>query len=146
MIEKKVLIVDDEVNVLNALFRVFRNEPYQALYVQNTKEAMEIMGKHPIQVIISDQKMPEVTGIEFLQKVKDLYPDTVRVILSGHADINLLIDAINKEVVYRFLTKPWNDQEVKSVVRQCMSHHDLNLKNRAIMKGFQNKNQDAQGS
>jgi len=140
MSEQTILLVDDEVNILNSLLRLFRKETYQILVATSGKEGLEILKKQTVQVVISDQKMPEMLGTEFLQKVKDQYPDTVRVILSGHADLNLLIDSINKGEVYRFLTKPWNDQEVKMVIRQCLSHCDLLQKNRALIEKNQSRN------
>jgi DNA-binding NtrC family response regulator len=137
---KTVLFVDDEVNILNSLVRLLRREPYQVVVAKGAKEAFEILEKQPVQVVISDQKMPDMLGTEFLQKVKDQYPHTVRVILSGHADINLLIDSINKDEVYRFLTKPWNDQEVKMVIKQCMTHYDLAQKNRSMTNEMRDRN------
>ncbi len=132
MKEKSILIVDDEVHILNSLQRLLRNEPYQVLLAKSSVEAFALLESQPIQVVVSDQQMPEMLGTEFLQKVKEQYPDTIRVILSGHADINLLIDSINKGEVYRFLTKPWNDQEVKIVFKHCLTHHDLLQKNRSF--------------
>jgi DNA-binding NtrC family response regulator len=139
MKDKKLLIVDDEVNVLNALSRLLRNEVYEVICIQNPLEVLGTLEKQCVSVIISDQKMPDIKGLDLLLKIKTLYPDIVRVILSAHADINLLIDSINKEIVYRFLTKPWNDTEVKSVIKQCMSHYDLNRRNREVLEGFHNK-------
>lgn len=140
---KRILFVDDEPNVLNALGRVLRHESYELFFAANATEAMGILEKNEVHLVVSDQRMPDLSGLEFLQQVKERYPETVRVILSGHADINLLVDSINKEVVYRFLTKPWDDAEVKNVIRQCMTHYGLLQRNRTMMDMMKGKRKPA---
>jgi DNA-binding NtrC family response regulator len=80
---------------------------------------------NPVQVVLSDHRMPEMTGIEFLSRVKDLYPDTVRIILSGYADLDSVIDAINRGAVYRYFTKPWDDEQLRDCVQQAFRHQQL---------------------
>jgi diguanylate cyclase (GGDEF)-like protein len=123
--ERTVLLLDDEPNVLSALARVFRNEGYQILKTTSALEAFEMLAMHRVQVIISDQRMPIMSGTTFLSKVKELYPDTIRIILSGYAEFSSVIDAINYGAVYRFFTKPWDDQFMRDQLLEAFEHHWL---------------------
>jgi diguanylate cyclase (GGDEF)-like protein len=114
-----LLIVDDEVNILNALRRLLRRENYNVLIADSPRAAFELLAQHRVQVIISDQRMPEMNGTEFLARVKQIYPDTVRIILSGYTDLASLTDAINRGAIYRFLVKPWNDDELRVQIREA---------------------------
>lgn len=123
--ERTVLLLDDEPNMLSALARIFRNEGYQILQTTSALEAFEMLAMHRVQVIISDQRMPIMSGTTFLSKVKELYPDTIRIILSGYTELNSVIDAINRGAVYRFFTKPWDDQFLRDQIREAFEHHWL---------------------
>lgn len=123
--ERTILLLDDEPHVLGALKRVFRNENYQILSTTTALEAFELLATHRIQVIISDQRMPTMSGTAFLSRVKDLHPDTIRIILSGYTELESVIDAINRGAVYRFFTKPWDDQQLRDQVREAFDHHWL---------------------
>lgn len=123
--ERIVLLLDDEPDVLSALGRIFRNEGYKILKTTSALEAFEILAMHSVQVIISDQRMPIMSGTTFLSKVKELYPETIRIILSGYTDLNSVIDAINRGAVYRFFTKPWDDQFLRDQLRDAFEHHWL---------------------
>jgi len=112
MTDKVVLCVDDEPHILNALQRLLRKEDFQVVTARDVEEGLAVLASRPVQLVISDQRMPGMTGVEFLQKVKELFPDAVRVILSGYADVGVIVDSINKGEIYRFLTKPWNDEEL----------------------------------
>lgn len=125
MPEQNVLCVDDEINVLSALSRLLRKETYRFLTAGHGAEGLAILEREPVQVVIADQRMPGMTGLEFLKQVKVRYPDTVRVVLSGTADVNVVLDAINHGEVFRFVTKPWNDEELKVTIRQCLSQYEL---------------------
>lgn len=114
-----LLLLDDEENVLRALVRVLRRDGYTIQTATSTRQAFEILAAQPVQVIISDQRMPELSGTEFLSRVKDLYPDTVRLILSGYSDFASLTDAINRGAVYRYVAKPWDDEELRRMVREA---------------------------
>ncbi|MEB3245044.1 MAG: response regulator [Vampirovibrionales bacterium] len=118
-----VLFVDDEAHILAALKRLLRNEPYQIITATSAKEGLEILTHTPAQLIVSDQRMPEMAGNAFLQQVKLLYPDTIRVILSGYADVNVILEALNKGEVYRFFTKPWQEEDLKASLRKCLVHY-----------------------
>jgi len=116
-----LLLVDDEQNVLNALRRLLRREGYRILTAGSGTDGLELLALHPVQVIISDQRMPGMSGVEFLSKVKELYPETVRISLSGYSEISTVTDAVNKGAIWKYITKPWDDemlvQEIRSAFR-----------------------------
>lgn len=121
--ERTILLLDDEPYMLNALRRVFRKENYKILQTTSPIEAFELLAMHRVQVIISDQRMPSMSGTTFLSKVKELHPDTTRIILSGYTELESVIDAINRGAVYRFFTKPWDDQQLREQIREVFDHH-----------------------
>ncbi len=123
---RTLLLLDDEVNILRALSRVLRRDGYQILMARNAQDAFALLAKHDVHVILSDQRMPEMNGTEFLSRVKDLYPDTVRIVLSGYTDLKSVTDAINQGAIYKFLTKPWDDKELRTTVAQAFQHRDMN--------------------
>lgn len=129
---KTVLIVDDEVHILNSLKRLLRKEGYNLRTVTSGEEGVSYVEKNPVQLVISDYRMPGMTGTEFLQKVKGLCPDAIRVILSGYADVGAVLKAINEGEVFRFIMKPWNDEELKTSIRQCLVQFDLVQENRKL--------------
>jgi DNA-binding NtrC family response regulator len=113
--------VDDEQNVLRALARLLRRDGYAIHTAGSFQQAFEILGTSDIDVVVSDHRMPEGRGTEFLGKVKETHPRTIRMILSGYADIGAVTEAINGGAVYRFLTKPWVDDELRKVIRDGVS-------------------------
>lgn len=121
-----LLLLDDEKNILRALSRVLRQDGYQILTATKAQDAFELLAKHEVQVILSDQRMPEMNGTEFLSTVKELYPDTIRIILSGYTDLKSVTEAINEGAIYKFLTKPWDDGQLRSNVHEAFQHfHQL---------------------
>ncbi len=116
---RTLLVVDDEVNIQRALFRVLQNERYRIMCASSADEAMQILTRQEVQVIISDQRMPGVSGTEFLTKVKASHPNTVRILLSGYSDAITVTDAINRGAIYKFLTKPWDDDDLRLQVRDA---------------------------
>lgn len=128
--EHTLLLVDDEPNILNALKRVLRREGYRVLTADSVAEGLEQLALHKVQVIVSDQRMPAMSGIEFLGRVKDLYPDTVRMVLSGYTDLQTVTEAINRGAVYRFLTKPWEDEALREHIRTAFHHYDAQRENK----------------
>lgn len=114
-----LLLLDDEENVLRALVRLLRRDGYHIETANSARQAFEILAAQPVQVIISDQRMPDISGTEFLGRVKDMYPDTVRLILSGYSDFASLTEAINRGAVYRYVAKPWDDEELRRMVREA---------------------------
>lgn len=121
----KMLVVDDEPDNLDLLYRTFRRD-FNVLRAESGHQALEILSEHgEVAVIISDQRMPEMKGTEFLSKTVPDFPDTVRIILTGFTDVEDLVDAINAGQVYRYITKPWNPDELKLVVDQAATTYDL---------------------
>lgn len=121
----KMLVVDDEPDNLDLLYRTFRRD-FNVLRAEGGQQALEILSTQgEVAVIISDQRMPEMKGTEFLSKTVPEFPDTVRIILTGFTDVEDLVDAINAGQVYRYITKPWNPDELKLVVDQAASTYDL---------------------
>ncbi len=114
-----LLLVDDEPNIPRALRRSLRNEGYHFLIAGSADEAFDLLRATPVDVVISDHRMPGVTGAEFLSEVSKHYPDTVRLMLSGQADIDAVIDAINEGNIYKFLTKPWDNERLRNTVRSA---------------------------
>ena len=121
--QREMLLVDDEENVLRALSRVLRRDGYTIHTATSAAEGMDILATQRIQVIMSDQRMPGMSGVEFLSRVKEMYPDTVRIILSGYTDLATVTDAINRGAIYKFLTKPWNDDEIRQQVQEAFRRH-----------------------
>jgi response regulator RpfG family c-di-GMP phosphodiesterase len=127
-----LLLVDDEENILNSLRRIFRREPFEVLTAASGMEGLELLQTHTVSVIVSDQRMPKMVGAEFLRRSIELAPHAVRIMLTGYADVEATVQAINKGQVYRYVTKPWNDGEMKMVVRAAAHRFDLQESNRQL--------------
>lgn len=125
-----LLLVDDEPNILKSLSRVFDEEGYEIFTAGSPEEALDLLKNQNVDVIISDQRMPTMTGSEFLSRVKKQYPDTIRMILSGYADFNAIQSAINEGSIYKFLNKPWDNDELKKNVYEAFKQHTLNMKHK----------------
>ncbi|KQV82395.1 hypothetical protein ASD15_10180 [Massilia sp. Root351] len=122
---RTLLLLDDEPNIIRSLNRALRLDGYKILAATSAADALKLLAMNPVQVVVSDHRMPEMTGIEFLSRVKELYPDTVRIILSGYADLDSVIDAINRGAVYRYFTKPWDDEQLRECVQEAFRHQQL---------------------
>jgi diguanylate cyclase (GGDEF)-like protein/PAS domain S-box-containing protein len=118
-----LLVVDDDVNVLASLHRLFRRDNYRVLTAESPAEGFELLALYRVQVILCDQRMPVMSGTEFLSKVKEMYPDTIRIILSGYTGVESVLDSINRGAIYRFYTKPWIDHELRDNVRHAFRHY-----------------------
>lgn len=141
MSKPKILIVDDEENILSSLKRLFRKEPYQILTAPSGEEGLEILGDHPVDLIISDLKMPQMNGIEFLKRAREKNSVPLRIILTGHADLKSIIQAIDQGEIYRFLLKPWDDEELKMTIRQALDYYHLWKENRTLVKTVEKQRQ-----
>jgi diguanylate cyclase (GGDEF)-like protein/PAS domain S-box-containing protein len=122
--QRKLLLVDDDAGVLSALKRLFRREGYTLLTARDGAEGLEVLASHNAGVVISDGRMPNMGGAEFLGKVRDIHPDTVRIMLSGYTDLDAVTEAVNRGEIFKFLTKPWADQELVEVVRDAFRLHE----------------------
>ncbi|MCA9186309.1 MAG: response regulator, partial [Planctomycetales bacterium] len=140
MVERTVLCVDDEENVLRSLKRLLRREPFKLLTANGAAEGLAAMGREPVHLVISDHRMPEMTGTEFLAEVQRRWPETVRVVLSGFADAASVVEAINEGRVFRFLAKPWNDDELKANIRACLDQYELIHSHRVLTDQLSLKN------
>ncbi len=127
----RLLYVDDEPNNLLAFRAVFRRF-YTILTARSASEACVVLAETPIDLIVSDHRMPQTTGVEFFEQIKDTYPDTVRIILTGYSDLQAIVDAINKGNVYYYATKPWAVEELKVVIDNALEAHALRLRNRQL--------------
>ncbi|NLI29937.1 MAG: response regulator [Nitrospiraceae bacterium] len=120
-----ILFVDDEPGVLAAARRIFLDQPVSVVTAASGEEALEVLRSRPVAVIVSDNLMPGMSGIQFLERAKALVPDTVRILLTGYADVQAAIDAINRGGVYRFLTKPWNNEQLLKAVQDGIQEYEM---------------------
>jgi DNA-binding NtrC family response regulator len=126
-----VLYVDDEINNLNSFKAAFRRD-FEIYTAQSVREGRKILDSCEIGVIITDQRMPGMTGIEFLESILPIYPDTIRILLTGFSDINAVMDAINRGQVYKYLVKPWNNDELKLYIQNALEIYHLRRENKEL--------------
>src|SRR3990167_4735970 len=135
-----ILIVDDEENILKTLERLLEDEGYRVFFADRGLKGLEIIKHEDIHLVISDHKMPGMDGIKFLYEVKKISPDTIRIMLTGFADVDIAIKAINEGEVYRFIPKPWNNVELLSTVKQGIEYYNLQKKLDRLNKLLQSQN------
>jgi CheY-like chemotaxis protein len=136
----RILVVDDEEAILETMTYTFEDD-YQVLTATSASQGLELLERDgPVAVVISDQRMPEMTGVEFLAKVFEMEPTTARIILTGFADMNAIIRAINDGHVYAYITKPWEPADLKQVVRRAVDHHALAVENERLMSDLHDAN------
>jgi two-component system NtrC family sensor kinase len=139
----RILFVDDERNVLRSLERTFLDEDYEILTASSGAEGLSVLKSvSQVQVVISDYRMPEMTGVEFLREVCKGWPDTVRIVLSGYADTASIVSAINEGHIYKFIPKPWNDDELKVTIVNALELYYLNKKNIELSEELKSKNEE----
>ena len=131
-----VLYVDDEANNLNSFKASFRRD-FEIYTASSAKEGRKILDSHEIGVIITDQRMPGMTGIEFLESILPVYPDTIRILLTGFSDINAVMDAINRGQVYKYLVKPWQNDELKMYIENALEIYNLRKENKELARKLQ---------
>lgn len=127
-----VLCVDDEANILSALKRLFRPHGYTILTATSGQEALALLEKEHVDLVISDMRMPEMNGAQFLEQVKNRWPDTVRLLLTGYAEMAATVDAINKGGIYRYISKPWEDAAMVDLVREALERLNLEREKRRL--------------
>jgi DNA-binding NtrC family response regulator len=118
-----VLLVDDEPEILFSLRGLLRRE-FELHTAGSGAEALEVLHHHPVHVIMTDQRMPEMTGVELLRRARGECPEAVRIIFTGYADIKAVVDAVNQGQIYRYLTKPWDPDELVALLHEACAHHD----------------------
>lgn len=136
-----VLCVDDEPNILSSLRRLFRKEPYRLLTAHSAAEALQLLARHRVQLVICDQRMPDMSGTTFLNQVKASYPDIIPIILSGFTDVDAITESINRGHIYKFFLKPWNDRDLRIEIRKALEHYDLVQTNRALNRRVVEQNE-----
>ncbi len=139
-----ILCVDDEHNILQSLKRLLRKEGYNLLLASGGEEAFTLLEQNDVHLIISDQRMPQMSGTEFLASVKEKYPDVLRVILTGYTDVDSITESINKGHIYKFFLKPWNDNNLKLEIRQALEQYDLIKANCHLDETVIRQNQELQ--
>lgn len=135
----RILYLDDEENNLTSFKAAFRRD-YKIFTTTTAQEAVQILTDNEIHIVISDQKMPNISGVEFFELIVPDFPDPIRMLLTGYADIEAVIDAINKGQVYRYIAKPWNEQELKMTIENAydvyVTRRQINEKNEALEKAY----------
>jgi two-component system response regulator HupR/HoxA len=125
MKSQKVLFVDDEENLLDILRLGLQDEPYLCLFATSGSQALEMLGRHKVQVIVTDMRMPGMNGLELLRIVREKYPSIVRIVLSGYTQSSTLLTVINEGHAYKYITKPWMlEEELKPRIREALEHYD----------------------
>lgn len=130
----QILLVDDEPNVLNALKRIFRQENYKILTAPNGEVALKILAGEDCQLMVTDFKMPAMNGGELVRRAKEQYPDMIRIMLTGHADADAVMSAIREGAVYKFILKPWNDDDLRVTVGLALEQYDLIQRNKNLQR------------
>lgn len=128
----KIMIVDDESVNLRTLERLFRRD-YQVVVASSGAEALTLLEQHDVALLISDQRMPGMTGIELMKSAVELRPQMVKILLTAYTDVNALIEAINCGLVYRYMTKPWNNDDLRVTVTRAIEHYEM-VKTRHILE------------
>ncbi|SIN84964.1 response regulator [Algoriphagus halophilus] len=136
----KILYVDDEENNLQAFKATFRRD-YKIFLAISAKEAREILKEQEVDLIITDQRMPEETGVEFLESIIPIYPKPIRLLLTGYTDIQAVIDAINKGQVYHYLTKPWEEDYLRTVIKNAFEMYTLRRENEKLTEALLKANE-----
>jgi CheY-like chemotaxis protein len=144
MAQGSLLIVDDEQNIIHAIKRLLRKEGYEISTAASGEEALAFLSNHQVDVIISDHRMPGMSGIEFLEYTKGLCPLSVRIILSGYADLKTVTEAINLGYIYKFILKPWDDEELKAAIREALNVARLQIENYRLAEELKTKNERLQ--
>lgn len=142
MTTRKLLLVDDEENILKALRRVLRKDGYEILMARSGEQGMDLLKDHAVGVIITDQRMPQMTGTQFLSQVRERYPDTMRIVLSGYTELESVTDAINRGHIYKFLTKPWEDDLLRSNIQEAFESYELRQENLRLARELRTANEE----
>src|SRR5205823_13844227 len=136
-----ILIVDDEPDVVKSVQDLLRLD-YKVLGTTRAADALVILNKEIVHVVMTDQRMPEMSGVEFLHKVRDQHPDAIRLLFTGYADIRAVIDVINQGNVYRYITKPWDPDELQRVIREACERRDLMAERQRLLDELKGKNEE----
>ncbi|OEU72781.1 MAG: hypothetical protein BA864_08550, partial [Desulfuromonadales bacterium C00003093] len=140
----KLLFVDDEESITKALYRIFRRQGYEIHTASSGQEGLKALkeDKRPFSLIISDQRMPGMTGSQFLEKAKKIFPESIRILLTGYSDMDAIVDAINRGEIHRYITKPWNDDDLLIQIRQSLEQFELRVENKRLLALTARKNKE----
>jgi two-component system NtrC family sensor kinase len=139
----QILCVDDEENVLKALRRLFMDDDYEIITATSGEQGLQELEENPgVQLVISDYRMPGMNGVDFLKEVYARRPDTVRIVLSGYADTASIVSAINEGQIYKFIPKPWNDDELRVTIVKAVELYFLQQENSTLTKELQDSNEE----
>jgi FixJ family two-component response regulator len=137
---ESVLFVDDEQNVLSAIRRMLFDEPYEKHFALNADDALALLKVEPVCVIVSDMRMPGTDGVSFLEQSRAILPDAVRLILSGQADMHSVMEAVNRGGIWRYISKPWNDDDMKCTIRNALDLFSVNHERKCLLEELAVKN------
>lgn len=140
--KRTLLIVDDDQNIVAALKRLLRKDGYHIVTAESGHEGLQKLAENEVDVIVSDQRMPGMTGVEFLRRTKELYPETIRMVLSGFTELRTITDAINEGAIYKFLTKPWDDEHVRTHIQEAFHQKEMGDDNRRLDREVQEANRE----
>lgn len=140
MEEQKVLFVDDEQNILSSIKRQLRKQGYEILLANSGAEGIEILRNNSVQVIVSDLRMPEMNGVEFLNQANEISAESIKMVLSGYADIEMIMDAINKGKIWRYIAKPWEEDDLKMSVKTALDMYVAESEKKRLMDELKNMN------
>ncbi len=138
----RLLLVDDEPNILSALRRVFQRENYELLFASNGNEALRIIEKQPVELIMTDFMMPGMNGSELLREVRERWPNTIRIMLTGHANTDAVMGSIKEGAVYRFILKPWNDDDIRLTIALALEQYELIQRTRSLEQQTKKQHKD----
>ena len=139
-----ILIVDDDQYVLGSLYRLFNNDAIVVHVAESPHKALSLLKKHPVDLVLSDEKMPGMSGVEFLKKVRERYPDIVRIMLTGNAQLDTAIKAVNEVEAYRFLTKPWSPEGLRALILKALKQAKIERESSSLLEKTRWQ-QDARG-
>ena len=137
-----ILCVDDEQNILHSLRRLLRKEGYRLLTASSGPEGLDILKENNVQLVICDYRMPTMSGTKFLARVKNKYPDVIRIILTGYTGVDAITESINKGHVYKCFLKPWDDQSLKLEIKQALEQYSLIQVNKGLHEKVLEQNEE----
>jgi len=140
-----ILIVDDEEMILKSICRVLRSEDYQILTAENGEKGLAILKNHDVHLVVSDQRMPGMNGIDFLKRIKKDYPQILTIMLTGNAEIEVAMNAINEAGIYKFILKPWDDNNLKVTIRRALETLELIWERDSLLEEVKTRDAILQG-
>src|SRR5215217_7870764 len=140
-----ILVVDDEPDVVKSVKDLLRLD-YNVLGATTPEAGMKLLEENAVDVVMTDQRMPETTGVEFLRHIKGPHPEATRLLFTGYADIKAVIDAINQGNVFRYITKPWDTDELQTILRQATERYDLLIERKRLLDELQEKNRQLEAA